>query len=80
MPKALPRNYDRENADAAGVILAAPDRYGGPEALPCVWARLVLGRLSPTREGLPASPAGQDSQRGVIQGRLFGDVSHGSGD
>lgn len=37
--KAEQRDYDKGNADAARAILAAPFRFGGPDAFPCVWAR-----------------------------------------
>lgn len=53
MAKPIP-DYTPSNQQAARLILADPARYGGPEALPVVWARLVLSRgtadaVRPTR-------------------------------
>jgi hypothetical protein len=37
-------NYRAANAEAARIILADPDRYGGPGAGPVVWAALFRDR------------------------------------
>jgi hypothetical protein len=49
VPKA--RNYDRENEQAARVILTDPAKYGG---LPLIWAELwIVAAWSPAKEGGP---------------------------
>jgi hypothetical protein len=45
----LRRNHERRNAEAARIIIAAPDTFGGPEAGLVRWAWLVLRRLQPQR-------------------------------
>jgi len=44
-------SYDQQNRIAAEIILADPQRYGGAEAFPCVWATLVLARLGTDAQG-----------------------------
>ena len=46
---ATAENYDAANRRNALEILAHPEAYGGPDAFPCVWARLVMERLEPTK-------------------------------
>jgi hypothetical protein len=36
------------NQAAAEIILADPERYGGPEALPVVWARRIRASIAGT--------------------------------
>lgn len=38
--------YDAANLRSAQVILADPQRFGGPEAFPVIWSRTVLARLN----------------------------------
>jgi hypothetical protein len=39
--------HDRNNLEAARLILTDPDHYGGDEALAVRWARRVVARLEP---------------------------------
>jgi hypothetical protein len=39
-----PADFEKANALAARLILADAERYGGPDALPVVWAVMIIGR------------------------------------
>lgn len=43
--------YAAANRECAQIILAEPERYGGPESLMVQWARMIL-------DGYQATPAG----------------------
>lgn len=45
--------YRRGNRDAASIILANPDRYGGVDGFCCIWARLFLERDGASPEPRP---------------------------
>ena len=45
----LRHNYDRRNIEAARIIAAQPERWGGPTAGLVMWAWLVLRRPQPKR-------------------------------
>ena len=42
---SVAQDHDRRNLEAARFILDQPEQFGGVEAFPAVWARLVVGRL-----------------------------------
>lgn len=44
--------FDRQNAEAARLILANTDRYGGESAGLVMWARAVRSRLATSRGAL----------------------------
>ena len=41
-PRRKARNWDAENRICARIILDHAERFGGPEALPVVWAHQIL--------------------------------------
>ena len=43
-PKRAKTTFDRGNLEAAGLILADAERYGGPDSLLCLWARQWMER------------------------------------
>jgi hypothetical protein len=40
------REWDRDNIAAAAIILASIDKFGGPDSLAAIWARMVLPKLA----------------------------------
>lgn len=45
--------YAADNRECAAVILANPAKYGGADALPVIWARMILA--GDKREKTPAA-------------------------
>lgn len=54
--------YRRGNREAASIILANPDRYGGIDGFCCIWARLFLERDGASPEPRPQSATPSLSQ------------------
>jgi len=48
--KKAKKGFDGSNLLCAGLILAAPDKFGGPESLMVKWASLVFARKVPLPE------------------------------
>ena len=53
--------YDPANREAAAIILAAPERYGGPDSLVVQWARAITHHQAPKVR----PPAGEPGQLGL---------------
>jgi hypothetical protein len=43
--------YDQQNELCARIILADVERFGGPDSLMVIWARLVVEQMQPTIKG-----------------------------
>jgi hypothetical protein len=72
-------HFERQNAEAAGVILADIEKYGGEGSGAVQWARLCLARLQSDAVSLSADQLGEGgSLRGGDQQLVCASTARGS--
>lgn len=67
--------YDSQNAEAAAVVLADPEAFGGEDAGLVRWAALVAGRAAPKQEQgelFDVEVTHGDEKRRVLPGGIAG--------
>jgi hypothetical protein len=57
-PLEMEAQYDRQNREAARIMLANPEKYGGM----CIWARMIVSKPALTTTPLPQRTQYQGKQ------------------